>query len=67
MAAIPKKTEARIRAGIKKYKGVVRNAKDRDVNESDTVTIITDILSHRDKLKCKTFSTGSWVCCERRY
>jgi hypothetical protein len=45
MAAIPKKTEARIRAGIKKYKGVVRNAKDRDVNESDTVTIITDILA----------------------
>ena len=45
MAVIPKKAEARIRTGIKKYRGIIANAKDRDVNESDTVTIITDILA----------------------
>ena len=45
MAAIPKKAETRIRAGIKKYRNIIANAKDRDVNESDTVTIITDILA----------------------
>jgi|LGOV01.1.fsa_nt_gb hypothetical protein len=45
MAVIPKKAEARIRAGIKKYKGIVTSAKNRDVNESDTVTIMTDILA----------------------
>ena len=45
MAVMPKKAEARIRAGIKKYKRIVISAKNRDVNESDTVTIMTDILA----------------------
>ena len=45
MARIPKKAEKRIRNGIKKYRNVFKRAKDRDVNESDTVTIITDVLS----------------------
>ncbi len=45
MAVIPKKAETRIRAGIKKYKDIVTSAKNRDVNESDTVTIITDTLA----------------------
>ena len=45
MARIPKKAEKRIRDGIKKYRNVFKKAKDRDVNESDTVTIITDVLS----------------------
>ncbi len=45
MASIPKTTEKRIRDGIKKYKNILKKAKDRDVNESDTVTILTDMLS----------------------
>ena len=45
MTSIPKTTETRIKSGIKKYKNVLKKAKDRDVNESDTVTILTDILS----------------------
>ena len=31
--------------GIKQFKPIVSRARDKDVNESDTVTIITDILS----------------------
>ena len=45
MSAIPKVTENRIKEGLKKYKNIIKRAKDRDVNESDTVTIITDVLS----------------------
>lgn len=45
MASIPKKAEDRIKSGIKNFQKVVETAKARDVNESDTVTIITDILS----------------------
>lgn len=45
MSTISKTVEKRIRDGIKKYKGVLKIAKDRDVNESDTVTIINDMLA----------------------
>ena len=45
MGTIPKAVEKRVRDGIKKYKNVLRSAKDRDVNESDTVTIVTDMLA----------------------
>lgn len=45
MTSIPKITEKRIKDGIKNYKIILKKAKDRDVNESDTVTILTDILS----------------------
>jgi len=45
MANIPKKAEERIKAGIKTFAKVIEAAKARDVNESDTVTIITDMLS----------------------
>lgn len=45
MTTIPKKVEARLVAGLKRYQPVVKKAQDNDVNESDTVTIIADILS----------------------
>lgn len=45
MASIPKRAEERIKAGIKTFAKVIEAAKARDVNESDTVTIITDMLS----------------------
>jgi len=45
MTTIPKNAEKRIKTGIKKYKNVLKKAKDRDVNESDTVTILIDVLA----------------------
>lgn len=45
MANIPSKVEARLVAGIKKFQSVLIDAQKRDVNESDTVIIITDMLS----------------------
>ncbi|MDI6632248.1 MAG: type I restriction enzyme HsdR N-terminal domain-containing protein [Thermoanaerobacteraceae bacterium] len=43
--ALPKKIEDRLKRGIKRYQPILSSAKSRDVNESDTVTIIKDILS----------------------
>lgn len=45
MAAVPKRVSTRIASGVRKYQKVLQAAKDRDVNESDTVVIITDFLS----------------------
>ena len=45
MANIPKKVKDRLIAGIKRFQPILESAKARDVNESDTVLILTDILS----------------------
>lgn len=45
MPNIPARVETRILSGIKKFQPVLAAAKTRDVNESDTVIIVTDILS----------------------
>lgn len=45
MATIPTKVQDRLSAGIKRFQPVLASAKSRDVNESDTVTIITDMLA----------------------
>ena len=42
---ITKKTEERIKANIGKFQKVLGIAKERDLNESDTVSIITDMLA----------------------
>jgi len=44
MASIPAKVAQRISAGIKKFQPILEAAKARDVNESDTVVIVTDLL-----------------------
>jgi predicted type IV restriction endonuclease len=44
MAAVPTKVAARIAAGLKRFQPIVASAKARDVNESDTVVIVADIL-----------------------
>ena len=44
MAKLPKKATARIAAGLKRFHPVLTAAKSRDVNESDTVVIIRDLL-----------------------
>jgi hypothetical protein len=44
MFVIPKKTTDRISDGVGKFKRVINMAQKKDLNESDTVTIITDML-----------------------
>jgi len=45
MANISSKVFDRLSSGIKRFQPILNNAKSRDVNESDTVIIITDMLS----------------------
>lgn len=45
MVTIPAKTKERLIDGIKKFQPIVSAAYDKDINESDTVTIVSDILS----------------------
>jgi hypothetical protein len=42
---IPSKVQARLTSGLKKFQSIVSSARTKDINESDTVVIITDILS----------------------
>jgi predicted type IV restriction endonuclease len=44
MASIPKRVEERLIAGLKKFQPVLAQAKSKDVNESDTVVILNDLL-----------------------
>ena len=46
MTKIPKKVEERLKKEINQFQKILTTAKDRDVNESDTVTIITDMLAN---------------------
>ncbi|MEX0714975.1 MAG: type I restriction enzyme HsdR N-terminal domain-containing protein [Planctomycetaceae bacterium] len=45
MASVPKKVAERLVAGVKRFQPILASAKSRDVGESDTVTIITDMLA----------------------
>lgn len=45
MPSIPKRVETRLIAGIKKFQPVLTMAKSKDVNESDTVVILNDLLA----------------------
>ena len=45
MATIPSKVQDRLSAGIKRFQPILAAAKSRDVNESDTVIIVTDMLA----------------------
>ncbi|MHA1538870.1 MAG: type I restriction enzyme HsdR N-terminal domain-containing protein [Alphaproteobacteria bacterium] len=42
---IPKKVSERLNVELKKYQKVLKKAESKDINESDTVTIITDMFS----------------------
>jgi len=44
MSKLPAKTANRISVGLKRFASILEAARARDVNESDTVLIITDIL-----------------------
>lgn len=45
MASVPKRAGERIASGIKRFQPIIASAKTRDVNESDTVIIVTDMLA----------------------
>ena len=45
MITIPVKVKDRLTAGLKKFQPILTKAHDKDINESDTVTIIVDMLS----------------------
>lgn len=45
MANVPTRVADRIAAGIKRFQPILASAKTRDVGESDTVTIIVDMLA----------------------
>jgi hypothetical protein len=45
MPSVPKKVAERLIAGIKRFQPILATAKARDVGESDTVTIISDMLA----------------------
>lgn len=45
MASVPKKVAERLVAGLKRYQPILSAAKTRDVGETDTVTIVKDMLA----------------------
>ncbi len=45
-SSIPKAVADRLAGSLKRFQPIVKQAQDRDVNESDTVTVITDILAY---------------------
>lgn len=45
MAAVPAKIAQRLSAALRRFQPVISSARARDVNESDTVVIVTDVLS----------------------
>ena len=45
MVTIPKTVSERLKKQVRRFKRVLKNAQARDVNESDTVTIVTDMLA----------------------
>ncbi|MCE7934718.1 MAG: restriction endonuclease subunit R [Chlorobi bacterium CHB2] len=45
MATIPQKVSERLASALKRFQPIISSARARDVNESDTVTIVTDILA----------------------
>ena len=44
MVTIPAKAKERFLTGLKKFQPILKKAKDKDINESDTVTIVSDML-----------------------
>lgn len=44
--SFPKRVSERLASGIKKFQPILNSAKTRDLNESDTVILVTDILTY---------------------
>lgn len=46
MARLPKKVTERLNKQVRRFQRILEKAKDRDINESDTVVIVTDMLAN---------------------
>ena len=46
MAAIPKRVASRLSDEVNKFRAILRTAIEREINEADTVKIVTDILAN---------------------
>ena len=46
MASFSNKVRERLVSGIKRFQPILSSAKAHDVNESDTVTIVNDLLAY---------------------
>lgn len=66
MPSVPNKVAERLAAGIKRFQPIIASAKSRDVGESDTVIIVTDILSEvfgydkYSEITSETSIRGTW-------
>lgn len=66
MPPVPNKVADRIAAGIKRFQPIIASAKSRDVGESDTVIIVTDMLSEvfgydkYSEITSETSIRGTW-------
>lgn len=66
MAQVPNKVAERLAAGIKRFQPILASAKSRDVGESDTVIIVTDMLSEvfgydkYSEITSETSIRGTW-------
>jgi hypothetical protein len=66
MPQVPSKVAERLAAGIKRFQPIITSAKSRDVGESDTVIIVTDMLSEvfgydkYSEITSETSIRGTW-------
>ena len=66
MPQVPNKVAERLAAGIKRFQPILASAKSRDVGESDTVIIVTDMLSEvfgydkYSEITSETSIRGTW-------
>ena len=66
MPTVPTKVAERIATGIKRFQPIIASAKSRDVGESDTVIIVTDMLSEifgydkYSEITSETSIRGTW-------
>ncbi|MDQ3848447.1 MAG: restriction endonuclease subunit R, partial [Thermoproteota archaeon] len=66
MPQVPTKVAERLAVGIKRFQPILASAKSRDVGESDTVIIITDMLSEvfgydkYSEITSETSIRGTW-------
>lgn len=66
MPQVPNKVADRLSAGIKRFQPILTSAKTRDVGESDTVIIVTDMLSEifgydkYSEITSETSIRGTW-------
>jgi hypothetical protein len=66
MPQVPNKVAERLAAGLKRFQPILGSAKSRDVGESDTVIIVTDILSEvfgydkYSEITSETSIRGTW-------